>query len=155
MHYIQLHAITRFEAFYIPYTPCQGMFTPPNEASLTQTNPATAHLFPRPPSATNSSWFAAPAGRTQAVELPQTRFQSSPGRHSSESARNPVCILPTDSALSWAEAAAWPQVLSGCLPGRGRPPRPGRRRRGAGAALPVVPGPAGRIRLSWLDAAAF
>ena len=60
-----LHVITcfllvhpeRLRALYAPYTPCQVVFFPPNEASLTQTSPATAHLVPCPPTATDN-WLA-------------------------------------------------------------------------------------------------
>ena len=44
----------RLWALNVPYTPCQGMFLPPKEASLTQTSPATAHLVPLPP----ANWLA-------------------------------------------------------------------------------------------------
>ena len=60
---------TWFTVLYAQYTQCQGRFLPPKEASLTQTSPATAHLIACPSAV---GW--------PETELPQTRFQSPPGR---------------------------------------------------------------------------
>jgi hypothetical protein len=65
MHYIGLHVVLkvitclllvhpeRLQALYAQYMQCQVVFLLPNEALLTQTSPATAHLVPLPRS--NSS----------------------------------------------------------------------------------------------------
>ena len=130
MHYMQLHAITCnytiWSGCYAPYTPCQGMFWPPNEASLTQTNPATAHLFPRPPSATraNSSWFAARAALLSCLK-PGSRV-------------HPVAISPSRPGIQSAFCPLTRHSL-------GRRPLPGRRYSAAvfpaAARRPGVPGP--------------
>jgi hypothetical protein len=65
MHYIGLHVVLKvvtclllvhpeqLQALYAQYMQCQVVFLLPNEALLTQTSPATAHLVPLPRS--NSS----------------------------------------------------------------------------------------------------
>ena len=47
----------RLWALYAPYTPCQDVFLPPKDESLTQTSPATAHLVPSTPAAA-TNWLA-------------------------------------------------------------------------------------------------
>ena len=125
---MQLHV---FEGFFTQYTPCQGMFWPPNEASLTQTNPATAHLFPRPPSATNSSWFAAQAALLSCLKPGGSRV-------------HPVAISPSRPGIQSAFCPLTRHSL-------GRRPLPGRRYsaavqvpgRGPAAGVPG-PGPGDR-----------